>query len=86
MVKAETGPIPRRRRAVFSVRNIDCATCALAIEKSVGKLDGVEKVGAAVMLNKVFVDYDESKTDIAKITKRIRAAGYSNQATLEHTS
>ncbi len=66
------------RRAVFSVRNIDCATCAFGIEKRLKKVDAIERVESAIMLNKVFVDYDESKIGISEIRKAIKQAGYSN--------
>jgi P-type Cu+ transporter len=65
----------RTKRAVFSVRSIDCTTCASAIEKRLKKVDGVEKVGSAIMLNKIFVDYDESKVGISEIRNAIDEAG-----------
>ena len=68
-------------RAVFSVRNIDCATCASGIEKRLKKLEGIESVKAAVMLNKIFVDYDESKVGISEIKRAITEAGYSSYMT-----
>jgi Cu+-exporting ATPase len=68
----------RARRAVFSVRNMDCATCGLAIEKKLRKMDGIEGVGSAIMLNKVYVDYDESKLGVSEIKKAIRDAGFDN--------
>ncbi len=69
------------RRATFSVRNIDCVTCAIGIERRLKKLDGVEGVGSAILLNKIFVDYDESKVAISKIVKAIEEAGYSGYVT-----
>jgi Cu+-exporting ATPase len=71
----------RTRRAAFSVRNIDCVTCAIGIERRLKKLEGVEGVGSAVMLNKVFVDYDELKVGISEIMKAIKEAGYSSYVT-----
>lgn len=71
----------KAKRAVFSVRNIDCTTCALAIEKRLKKVDGIENVGSAIMLNKVFVDYDESKVRISQILQAIKDAGYSRYMT-----
>lgn len=68
----------RRSRVVFKVRGIDCTTCALAIERQVKKMDGVEEVGTALMLNKMIIDYDETKTSVSKIMKTIDKAGYSN--------
>ena len=71
----------KSKRAVFSVRDIECATCARAMERKLRKVDGIEKVGSAIMLNKVFVDYDESKVSIARIQDAIRDAGYANHMT-----
>ncbi len=71
-----------KRRAVFSVgRGLDCVTCALAIEKRLKRLEGVEEVGSAVMLNKVFVDYDDLKTGVSQIRRAIEDAGYGNHMT-----
>jgi P-type Cu+ transporter len=71
----------KAKRAVFAVRNIDCTTCAVAIEKRLKKVDGIEAVGSAIMLNKIFVDYDESRVGISEIMKAIKEAGYSNYVT-----
>lgn len=68
----------RTKRAVFAVRGADCATCALAIEKQVKKLEGVKDVKSAVMLNEIFVDYDEAVVDASRITDAIRKTGYGN--------
>jgi len=66
------------RRAVFSVRNMDCATCGLAIEKKLKKVDGIQRAASAIMLNKVFVDYDDSKLGLSEVKKAIKDAGYAN--------
>jgi len=71
----------KAKRAVFLVRNIDCTTCALAIEKRLKKVDGIENVGSAIMVNKIFVDYDESRVGISEITNAIKETGYSNYVT-----
>ena len=66
-------------RAVFTVRELDCASCALGIEKQVKKVRGVKDVRAAVMLNRIFIDYDGSKANISEIVQAIDRAGYSNR-------
>lgn len=66
------------KRAVFAVRGMSCATCALGVEKRLGKVEGVKSVSAAVMLNEVFVDYDEKKLDAEGVMEEIRKAGYAN--------
>ena len=68
-------------RAVFTVRGIDCATCALAIDKHVRKVKGVKDVRAAVMLDKVFIDYDESETSATEVTRAIDRAGCASYLT-----
>ena len=74
----------KRKRAVFSVTNMDCVTCSMAIEKKLKRLDGIKEVGSAVMLNKIFVDYDDSKLSLAVIKKTIKDAGYANYVTSDH--
>ncbi len=69
------------KRAVFAVRNMDCATCGLALEKKLRKVDGIEGVASAIMLNKVFVDYDGSKLGVNEIKKAIKEAGYAGYVT-----
>jgi Cu+-exporting ATPase len=67
---------------VFRVREISCSVCGLAIEKQVKKMDGVKGVRTAVMLNKVFVDFDPSKIDLDRIKKAVDKTGYGTYLTL----
>jgi Cu+-exporting ATPase len=64
------------------VREVDCATCARIIEKHVGKLEGVKDVKTAIMLNKVFVDYDPQKVSIDAIRKALDKTGYASYMTI----
>ena len=70
------GKKAEKSRMVVSVRNISCVTCGLAIEKQVKKINGVEDVRTAVMLNKVFIDYDPKLVDSGAIRKAIDETGY----------
>jgi len=72
-----------KSRVVVSVTNISCVTCALAIEKQVKKMKGVGDVKTAVMLNKVFIDYDPKLVDSATIRKAIDRTGYKSYMTVE---
>jgi hypothetical protein len=55
----EEGENKRAKEApmVVAVKEISCALCAKAIEEQVRKMRGIEDVGTAIMLNKVFIDY-----------------------------
>ena len=72
-----------KSRLVVSVRDISCVTCGLAIEKQVKKLLGVEDVKTAVMLNKVFIDYDPKLVDLLTIKKALEKTGYKSYMTVE---
>jgi copper chaperone CopZ len=72
-----------RSRVVVSVTGMSCVTCARAIEKQVGKLKGVEDVKTAIMLNKVFIDYDPKLVDPATIRKAVDKTGYKSYMTVE---
>ena len=72
-----------KSRMVVSVRNISCVTCGLAIEKQVKKIKGVEDVKTAVMLNKVFVDFDPKLVDSDTIRNAIDKTGYKSYMQVE---
>jgi P-type Cu+ transporter len=63
-------------KAVFAVRGVDCVTCALAIEKQLRRVEGVKDVKSAIMLNEVFVYYDDAETNQEEIAEGIRKSGY----------
>jgi len=72
-----------RHRVIVSVTGMDCVTCALAIEKQIKKLKGIKDVKAAIMLNKVFIDYNPNFVDSATIKKAIDKTGYKSYVTAE---
>ncbi|WP_254862482.1 heavy metal translocating P-type ATPase [Halovivax gelatinilyticus] len=67
---------PERHRVELSVPEMDCPSCAGKIERSVGRLDGIESIDPRVTSGLLSVEYDASKTDERAIRERIRAAGY----------
>ena len=81
--KVKEGKEVEKNRVVVSVTRMSCATCAFAIEKQIKKLKGVNDVKAAIMLNKVFIDYDPRLVDSATIKKEIDKTGYKSYMTVE---
>ena len=53
-----------------------CAACSSAIERALGRLDGVEEVNANFSNNVVSVLYDRSKVEKEQIAAAIKKAGY----------
>jgi len=81
--KAEGEKKTEKSRLIISVTGMDCATCALAIEKQVKKMKGIDDIKAAIMLNKVFIDYNPDLVDSTTIRKAIDKTGYKSYMTVE---
>ena len=77
------GKESEKARIVVSVREINCTVCAQTIEKQVKKINGIEDVKTAIMLNKVYVDYDPELVDSSTIRKAIDKTGYKSYMTIE---
>ncbi len=71
-----------KARIVVSVSDINCVVCAKAIQKQVTKIEGVKNVEPAIMLNKVFVDYDPKLVDSSTIKKAINNTGFRSYMTI----
>lgn len=67
---------PGTERINLKTDGMTCAACSSAIEKAVGKIDGVNEVNANFSNNVVSVIYDPSKTNKDGIAKAIKKAGY----------
>ncbi len=60
----------------LSIVGMDCATCAVSIEKSVGLMEGVKKINVNLTTENAFVEYDPAKVNGKQIADTIGAAGY----------
>lgn len=60
----------------FDVTGMTCSACSSHVEKSVGKLTGVENVSVNLLTNSMQVEFDENKLDTAVIIKAVEDAGY----------
>jgi copper chaperone CopZ len=72
-----------KARMVVSVSEISCAVCATAIQKQVMKISGIKDVKTALMLNKVFIDYDPKLVNSSTIRKAIDKTGFKSYMTVE---
>lgn len=61
---------------MVSLPTMQCSTCKKNIETAVKKLDGIESINVVVKEKTAHINYDKSKTDLAKIERTITAAGY----------
>ncbi len=72
------------RKEIFSVTGMTCASCAKAIERNVGRMDGVHSAIVNLATEKLNVEFDESRTDAGKVKEVVAKAGYSAQEDTAH--
>lgn len=68
--------VSRYRHDVIDLEGMDCADCALVIQHSLNRVDGVLTASASYPLKKVRVEYDTHQVNRAALEKRIQALGY----------
>ena len=68
-----------------SVPEMDCASCASKVERSVRSLSGVASVDPRPTTGTLVVDYDPRATTAAAIRERVEAAGYAVAGTTTET-
>jgi Cu+-exporting ATPase len=74
------------KNLTIPVHGMDCASCALTIEKTLKKVDGVAKCEVNYATEKAKIEFDEEKIDIEKLSKKIEPLGYSLMKTSEHSN
>lgn len=60
----------------FNVTGMICAACQAAIERTVGKMDGVQSAVVNLLANTLTTEYDETKVTNEAICSRIAQIGY----------
>ncbi len=61
----------------FQVRGMHCASCSSIIERTIQKIDGVEKIEVNSGTEKAKIYFDDSKTNPEQFNKKIEPLGYS---------
>lgn len=56
-------------KKVVRIKNLDCANCAMALERAVSKIDGVNSVSVSFIGEKMILDYDENKSGVFESVK-----------------
>ena len=60
----------------FNVTGMTCSACSAHVEKSVGKLEGIENVAVNLLSGKMSVEYDRDKVSQEEIIKAVEKGGY----------
>ncbi|HFI0787652.1 TPA: heavy metal translocating P-type ATPase [Streptococcus suis] len=64
------------KTSIYNVNGMTCATCALTVEKAVGKVAGVSKATVNLATEKVTVEYDEQEVGMKDLQMAVEKAGY----------
>ncbi|HIE37102.1 TPA: heavy metal translocating P-type ATPase [Candidatus Geothermarchaeota archaeon] len=72
-VKAKMGVGNRERIKIIGMH---CATCALTIEKTSKKLQGVKDVSVSLAAEEAVIEYDPYKISLKDVVREIRKVGY----------
>lgn len=60
----------------FDVTGMTCSACSSHVEKSVSKVEGVDKVSVNLLTNSMQVEFDDTKINAKNIVKAVEDAGY----------
>ena len=66
-----------KKKAEIKVSGMSCASCALNVEKSLNKLEGVEDAHVNIGTEKATVEYDPEKLKLPELENAVEEAGYS---------
>jgi copper chaperone CopZ len=64
------------KREIIKTIGMHCNGCEISAQELVGELPGIKKVKADYKTEEVFVEFDENRTNVADIRKKIVEAGF----------
>lgn len=63
-------------KEIYDITGMSCSACSSHVEKSVGKLTGMEKVSVNLLTNSMQVEYNEEMLSGQQIIEAVEDAGY----------
>jgi Cu+-exporting ATPase len=76
MAEKSTLNSKKTEKAHIHITGMTCTTCAATVKKSLAGTPGVEQANVSFASEKASVEYDPSKTDLAKIKNTVSQLGY----------
>lgn len=68
--------VPLTKNSTLKIEGMTCASCVKAVERSVGKIPGIESASVNLATEKLSAAYDPDKVSISDIKKAVDKAGY----------
>ncbi|WP_373716913.1 mercury resistance system periplasmic binding protein MerP [Roseateles sp.] len=60
----------------LAVPGMTCAACPITVKKAISKVEGVSKTDVSFDKREAVVTFDDTKTNVQKLTKATEDAGY----------
>lgn len=60
----------------LSVPGMTCAACPITVKQALSRVSGVEKIDVSLDKKEAVVTFDDTKTNVAALTKATENAGY----------
>jgi len=76
--------VKKLKKVTLDIQGMHCASCSTIINRTLAKVDGVIKSNVNIATNKGTVEFDESKTDIGQLIKKINSKGYTSSEASEN--
>lgn len=64
------------KTVTLTVPGMTCVACPITVKKAISKVEGVSKVDVNFEKRVAIVTFDDSKTDVQKLSKATADAGY----------
>ena len=74
--KAGYALVPSLITETYDVEGMTCASCAMTVEKAVGKLDGIESASVNLATEKLTIHYDQQALSAQDIQAAVEKVGY----------
>ncbi len=65
-----------KKKAKIKISGMNCASCALNVEKSLNNLKGVEEAQVNLNTEEADVNYDPDKLNLRELENAVKKAGY----------
>ena len=75
-VLASSTALAAEKTITLAVKNMHCADCPFIVRKSLEAVPGVTKAVVSYKDKTAVVTYDDSRTDVAALTRATTEAGY----------
>ncbi len=63
-------------KIILNIDGMHCAACSAAVEKSVGKLKGVDSVGVNLTAGNALISFDENTVSVDELIQAVNNAGF----------